>query len=442
MTRVHRSVRLTLAAGLLASACALVSNGEFDGLGPPGEAAGMAGATSMGGSPSNNAGRMGRSSDGGVSSPAAGAPAIGGTSTNAGAPADAGFAGQVEVSAGAGGIAGMRASAEAGMRGYSDPDALQPVLAPQKFGGWTRVPTTGLPNGGVLSSDPGVAMDSAKLAVFARGYDGALWQTTGTGSDAGSAWTWAEWTPLGTPPGGFLLGMVSATTADSGSVRVAVTGRGGTTGSHEAFVRVYSVASEADTGSWSPWSRVNDESLDQDPAITFQYPYLFVFAPGADHQFYFSKNDISAGFDPDGWSKWSLIPDQFFATSAAAAASNAAWQFVVASQGDGYYYLSRSKTNGNDWMGWDVIPSGALTFQSQPALALTPNGQLVVCGTNLSSGVWCSVSEDNGASWGQFQWVPDLAATSAPGVVSRANGTLEVVTRGPDSALWLNPYRE
>jgi len=314
-----------------------------------------------------------------------------------------------------------------------------------KFKGWSGpIPW------GVINTSPSVnflGQYNDKIEVFGRGSDNALWHTSGQTSNDGQSWSWAPvWDSLGSPvvngvtyP---LLGKGASTTwAVNRSIGSAVAARVSIGGLSQVFVR-FSLG-----GVYSAWSQVSYGNLERDPAMAFSYPYLFVFAPGTDHQFYYSKVDIGTqNYNPANWTGWQVIPGGNLTSEAGAAVAGA--KIFIASRGtNNQYFLNQSANNGATWSGWTGAGSGS-TFDSGPALTATFSGgvaTLNVFGTASSSNgvhpMLNSTSTDGGATWGTFQSVGgDLLY--GPAAIAASPTHIETFGVATNNQVYQNTYLE
>ena len=285
-------------------------------------------------------------------------------------------------------------------------DTASLALNISNFKGWQGPIGTG-----VLTSAPSanfLGQFNDKIDLFARGTDNALWHERGQTSDNGLHWTWAQnWDSFGMPSvGGVnypLLGKGASTTwAAVRSIGTAVAVRALVGGQAQAFVKF------GFGGSFGSWSQVSNGNLERDPAMAFNFPYLYVFAPGTDHQLYFSRNDISTNYNPANWTAWQNIPGAIVTSEPGAAAAGGKLFVAVRNTNNKYSFIQ--STNNGAWSAWTAGPSAANTFDSGPALTATDSSggtTLNIFGTESSSnGVHTmlnSTSTNGGATWGAYQ---------------------------------------
>jgi len=305
------------------------------------------------------------------------------------------------------------------------------------FGSWSPVP------GGVGTySAPAVNSRDFRgsLDLYATRIDtGSLHFNFGHASD-GINWDWDGWVSLGHPTTG-IKGKPSSTTWWNGASRGgAVAIRSQVGAQAQILVKFLNAA-----GNFGPWTQVSWGDLEQDPAMTFTGSSLYVFAPGTDHQFYFSKNDISGGYDAANWTPWQVIPGGYL-TSEGSAVAYEGKLYLAARGTDGLYYLNKSTEGGASWSGWNVVPSST-TFVSGPALFASWSG-LDIFGTAAASvdgnqALLNSKSRDFALDF-RTTWTPFRSAggnlTSAPAVT--AYGRTLLFARATDGKIWRLGYRD
>jgi hypothetical protein len=301
--------------------------------------------------------------------------------------------------------------------------------------GWKQVPVNGAP-GGTFTSDPSVAIRGPdQVDLFARGTDNAVWENYAFTYDHWTTWTWLGWTPLD----GVVLGKPSVSTWGIGQDDSLIVAGRDSSGRIEA--RVWKLGQSVH-GSWSSWSPVSDKTWTGEPAVTFQYPYFFVFAKGDDNGLYWSRNAVLNGaFDPDGWSAWSApVPNGVLSSDAAVATSNGAL-YVAARDANNLYRLAKSTDKGATWTDWSSVPS-SLTFASAPALTISPDGRLDIFGTADGNGeLWNATSADGGISWTAFQSTGRVLR-GAPAGASPTAGLVQTFGLGTDSTVYWNRVQD
>jgi len=309
-------------------------------------------------------------------------------------------------------------------------------LTVSKFSGWTQVPLDGF-GGGYATSAPAAAAFGETINLFTRGPDNALWWKTAFTSDNWRTSAWSPWSSLG----GSLLGMASACMVSglSGGQLLAVAGRGT---NNLAYVIIRSQAG------WGSWQNVGSLVLSDEPAVTWNLPYLYVFANGFDHRVYWSRINLSITAPPSErvWSAWAgPIPNGVLSAQPAAAVyAGTIW--VVGRGTNNLYYITRSDDLGSTWRAWATV-SDTTTFSTGPAIAIDQtNGPLLtmlnVFGTSAADGhMLVSSSIDFGSTWDTFQDAGGVL-NAAPAATSPGNGLIEAFGRGTDNTIYWNPYRE
>ena len=454
---------LSLLAACCASACGLLSAGDFDGL----HGAKASGGSSSGGGRDARAGEAGvvaSASDAGASDSGAGEGGTGGAGI-AGATAGSasgGFPnggtgdqapGQAVGGSAIGGAPSQVLGGPAGPEQCDDDSSVAQAVAPLEsvtlssllssgFSGWRVVPSNGLPTDPLVTSDPSAAARNPfSVHLFARDSAGVFQQNIGTSAAGGAPWSWRGWQSLGVPPG-VPRGMLSGTTW--GTRSLAVVARSTFDDNNQAFVRVCTPPAVSGTGLWSAWTQIKIGNLVQDPVIAFSDPYLYVFAPGTDHRLWFSRNDTTSGYNPDYWTQWTVVPNGILSSAASIATRPGGTLFVAALATNSRYYTVTSRDGGLSWSDWRFVDSGQLTFVSAPALVTSPraDGALVLLGTAFDRQLWAAVSTDEAVTWNEFEPTAGSQLTSGPAAVSAAEGSLFMFGRGTDDALWMNNYRQ
>jgi len=313
-----------------------------------------------------------------------------------------------------------------------------------KFKGWTQIPN-GVSYFAPAANFRGQYNDGIDL--YATGTDNNLYHDVGSTTNGGLNWSWTGWSSLGAPASGGvtypLIGRPSATAWSAVRSRgSAVAARASIAGQAQVFVK-FELG-----GSFTSWAQVSNGNLEQDPAIVFSYPYLFVFAPGTDHQFYWSRNDVSQSYNAANWSAWANVPGGNLSSAGGVAAAGGKL-FLAARATNNQYYLNKSADAGATWSGWSAVPSGTTTFASAPALtaiavsstATTLNLFGAATATGGVQPMLNSTSFDEGANWGTFQSAGGNLA-SAPAAIAASSTHLETFALGTDNTVYQNTYLE
>jgi hypothetical protein len=299
------------------------------------------------------------------------------------------------------------------------------------FRGWNQVPQTGAP--GLFTSGPAATTrDTASIDLFARGSDNALWANFVFTFDNWATSTWTGWASLG----GNLLGRPSVATWGVQLDSLIVAARGT---DNQAYVRVWRPGTGH--GSWTDWSQASNGVLSNEPAVAYCGGFFYIFANGTDNQVYWTRNDVTNGFNPGGWSAFTgPIPNGVLTSEPAVAC----WfnDIFVAGRGTtNLYHVTKSTNLGQTWSAWTMV-SNSFTFKAGPALTVSPNGQLNIFGPSAANGaMYNSTSTDQGSSWGTLQSAGGNLTASA-GAKSPANGTIQTFGRGTDNTIYWNRYQE
>jgi len=291
-----------------------------------------------------------------------------------------------------------------------------------------------------------------------RPFDNTLGYYYGHTSNDGVDWSWSLPVNLGTPHD---RGLAFTRRPSATSWIPTATGRNGSavaireydsTGDEGNFLRQIWVKFLI-SGTFTEWSMVDSGDFEEDPAMAFSYPYVYVFAPKSEAgqvQFYFSKNDISSGYNANGWTSWTHIPGGNLVYAGAAAALDNGRLFLAASGTNNRYYIISSTDGGAHWSNWNYVNAGPNTFTSAPALtanvAAGGNIELNIFGTQTAVNglrlVLNSTSLDGGNTWSSYQSIGYGDLLSAPSAVASRPSRIETFGRGTDGKIYVDNYRE
>jgi hypothetical protein len=311
------------------------------------------------------------------------------------------------------------------------------VLRSQAFPGWVQPPPgTGPYSGpaanGRNSNSPGPVID-----LYATRLDtGDLHYRVARFSTTTQAWDWGTWASLGHPPNG-IMGKPSSTGWGQAGGAVAVRTQDGN--ARHIALRFL------DATGYQGWSQIPGGDLEQDPTIIFRPPHLYVFAPGTDHQFWFSKNDITNGYNAANWTGWQHIPGGWL-TSAGSAATNGGTIYLASRATDDRFYIIKSTDGGVTWGNWNQVPSPT-TFLYSPLLVWDDWGLKILGTATTADGnqrVMLSLSRDGESNWSPFEST-DPYPTSAPAGVSTSlfpdwSNHIELFVTGTDNQIYKNYY--
>jgi hypothetical protein len=297
----------------------------------------------------------------------------------------------------------------------------QEYLDTSRFQGWSQIPP------GTFNAAPALIAVNTSATVFeafGRGLDNAInvnYYSTLTG--------WIGWASLG----GALTSKPAATMFNS-TQRIVVA-KGGDN----------AIWANWTAGSGHPvfqgWQPISSTVFNSAPAITYMSPYLFAVARKSDGKIYWTRNDVSAGYNHANWIAWDDIPIGSVTSEPAITAKSG--RVVVAAKGtDNAFWLISSTNNGNTWSSsWSKV--GAGIFKSAPAIAYHgSNVELVGQGTDDL--MWAATANPTNGTTGGWAQIPVGVFTSGPAIaanIGSASGRLAVVGKGQDNAFWINQWQ-
>jgi hypothetical protein len=292
------------------------------------------------------------------------------------------------------------------------------------FNAWQQV------SGGSVTSGPAVAIQGTEnLLVVARATDSSYYSNSGFSLDGGSTWTYLGWFALG---GGF-QGAPAATSYGSSQQNFAVVGDALDS---RPYINVC-VSVGGASCSFGGWTQIPGLVVANDLAVVYSAPYLYTFAivsaPAGTANGYWTRNDVSSGFNSANWSSWSLIPNGVLIAAPAATVLDGSI-YVAGAGTDSHYYITHS-TNGSSWSSWaQVAPGNSTQFNSAPALTSWSGGHLQVFGAVSHSGAnecWSNISSNSGATWGTYTSAGGNLI-GAPAAVSPGAGAIQLFGTGTD----------
>ncbi|HTA19644.1 MAG TPA: hypothetical protein VK989_10150, partial [Polyangia bacterium] len=200
-------------------------------------------------------------------------------------------------------------------------EATTSALSQSGFRGWQQIP------GQTFGSSPAaVSLDSSTVSVFGKGGDNNYWQNFGFTFDGGSTWSWTGWTS--TDFGGMLFDCAPGATGFN-TEDIAVAGIIDST--------VYVNVNQRDSSgslSWTGWAPLPlaGDFLSMGVALTYSSSYLYAFAPGWDYKLYWTRNDVSGGYNSANWSTWTKLSESTTDCCAFGAAALPGGQIFVGAQ--------------------------------------------------------------------------------------------------------------
>jgi hypothetical protein len=289
---------------------------------------------------------------------------------------------------------------------------VQEQLDTSRFKGWNYIPP------GFFNSAPALASVNASATVFdayGRGLDNAIYYNYWSDLTG-----WLGWTSIGgtwtSKPAATVFGssqrMVVAKGSDNAIWANWTTGVG-----HSGF---------------QGWLRISSTVFDTAPAITYMSPYLFAVARKSDSKVYWTRNDVSGGYNHANWTAWDDIPVGTVTSEPAITAKSG--RIVVAAKGqDNAFWIISSTNNGNTWSpAWSKVGSGI--FKSAPAL--TYHGSSVeLVGQGTDNFMWAATANPTDGATGAWAQIPAAKFTSGPAIaanIGSASGKLALVGKTGD----------
>ena len=295
---------------------------------------------------------------------------------------------------------------------------------------WTQVPNDGThytQSGPALTevySDPCSPNGGLEqIHMFAIKDDGYLWEDIGNPGSSmpeyEGPWSWAGWqnnidadTSCNNGPCQFSGSNPSATAftlvtslGQYWSDQIAVVARNTTT--DVAYINLFiGDPDECEDRDWLGWSPIPGTWVN-DVAVTFWYPYIYVFGEGSNGMMFMTRINGSA-FGPN-WTTPVAIPNGWFNAGAAAVVVDSNI-FVVGRSTDNNYYWS-SSTDGASFSSWVELPPYG--FQSAPAISGWSGGHLDVSGIATFSALFHATTDNYGQTWTSFSQV-DSSETRYP----------------------------
>jgi len=312
--------------------------------------------------------------------------------------------------------------------------SISPSLTASKFKGWSPVGIFSASFPYNFSSGAAAAMRATNgIDLIARGSDNAFYYAFGFTTDNWVTPHWGSAYSLG----GVLLGRPSVSTYGVAAQYFIVAGRG--TNNQAYVIATAPALNDAEVG-WTPWVQVSNGALSNEPAVTFANPYIYVFGNGTDNKVYWSRNDVSGGYDSNNWQAWTGPIPNGVLTSEPAVASLGGTLYLVGRGTTNFYYFTRSTDGGTTWSPW-ILVDPSHTFTKGPALSVSPNGQLNVFGVLSNGRMYGLTSNDGGDIWGEAADAGGNLLASA-GAVSSANGVIHTFALGTDNQIYWDLYRE
>jgi hypothetical protein len=270
-------------------------------------------------------------------------------------------------------------------------------------------PPPNVSGGGILTSGPAAAAGAAgSVDVFARGADGALWQTH---------WNGSAFIPGFTSLGGLLTGDPGAVA--NGTSRTDVFVRGG---DNQLYQKTWNGIT------WGPWRAIGGILTSGPEASPRAGSVLHIdlWVSGSDHQLYHRWSD-DGGNTFGGWQAMGgvLTSDP----GAVSWSSNRADVFIRGADFQLWHkYWDVSAGSG----GWEAL-GGYLT--SSPGVASCQPGHLDVFVRGSDNAIWRKGW--NGTAWTGWARVGGTWRSSPAAVCLPGTNNIGLFVRGTDDALWM-----
>ena len=270
--------------------------------------------------------------------------------------------------------------------------------------GETLVPGTDL--GGDTSASPAlVRWDDSTAAVFARGTDGALRQRSMVNGQ------WRQWTTLGGPKGGKVLGQPAAF-ASPGRIDLFVRGT-----DNAAYQRTFT------NNRWGGWQSLGGTLTDS----------VSVAFTGPDQWTLFGRGGDGRVWTRDRTSGWTSIgaPDNLPIYGRPGAATVSVGTFVsVRHQDDSVWYRQKTANGWSAWTSLGGVISGSPTLvESADRVYLFARGSdYTLWQQNLVDGAW--------GGWFKRNQYAANSLVGAVGAAEGENGSAWIAVRGPDNAVY------
>ncbi|MGH8867507.1 MAG: polysaccharide deacetylase family protein, partial [Actinomycetes bacterium] len=185
-------------------------------------------------------------------------------------------------------------------------------------------------------------------------------------------------------------------------------------------------------GTWdSSWTNLGGTLTSSPAVVGWPDGRVEVFARGA------GDDLTTTTFTPGtGWSGWTSLGGDL-ATAPAAAATGTDELRVCAALASDHIVWCRTRAGGT-WYGWTEL--GGSTY-SAPALTVEPgSGRVHVFIRGLSTDVLYVKTYASG-TWSSYTRLGDRRLVDGPGAAARASGTVDVIARGRDRALYAKRLR-
>lgn len=255
------------------------------------------------------------------------------------------------------------------------------------WSGWHTHPAPQSPVGAGFFA-PGIAAGAnGRLSAFVG--DGALWRLQQTGWSNG----WSAWQPHGSPPGGLVLGPVSAHRSGDGRIEVFVIDNNG---------RMWNVRQTSPDSSFSDWNDFGlpDVALDDRPGLARSADgRLELFATGVDGALYHQWETGVGTFIWSGWVSAGKPEGTRFVDHPAVApsADGRLELFVTGADGNVWHRWQIRASNG--WSNWSATRPAAGAAGAAPELRASGDGRLELFVVGADGNLWHAYQTQASNGW-------------------------------------------
>jgi len=241
---------------------------------------------------------------------------------------------------------------------------------------WENIPAPPSPIGAGFFA-PGIAAQAnGRLAVFVA--NGALWRREQT------AWSngWGDWQPHGSPPGGLVVGPVTAQRSGDGRIEVfAIDDHG----------RMWNIRQTSPDGGFTDWNDFGapNVALEDRPGLGRSADgRLELFATGSDGALYHQWETAVGTFTWSGWVSAGKPPSSSFVDHPVVRASADGRLELFVTGADRNLWHSWQTRASNGWSGWVSTLPGPGTEGSAPDVRASGDGRLELFVVGADGNLW------------------------------------------------------
>ena len=268
--------------------------------------------------------------------------------------------------------------------------------------------------GGSLISSPAAAVNSdGRLDVFALSTDTAIWHRSQTASGTAS---WSAWASLG------------GQGKNDPAVGADADGR------LEVFIEttdsdMWHTYQVTPAGSWAAGDFVHGLLFSAPAMARNSDGRVIIFAGDEDGKFWWIIQN-SAG--ADSWSPWWCLLGGTVSAPVVVADNNGALHLFAVRSDNSVWLASQSQPGSYNWSDWTSL-GGQIT--SGLAAALNADGRLELFGRGADNSLMHASQNSPGGAWSAWSSLGGSLA-GAPAVMRNSDGRLEVVVAGNDGHAW------